>query len=58
MRPVFLTGTCQTLTNLVSEQPQLEFLLGLSGALAQQCNNPTTPSIVPDKARKVMGLDK
>lgn len=45
MRPVFLTGTCQTLTNLVNEQPQLEFLLGLSGVLSQQCNNPTTTSL-------------
>ncbi len=45
MRPVFLTGTCQTLTNLVNEQPQLEFLLGLSGVLTQLCNNPSTTSL-------------
>ena len=45
MRPVFLTGTCQTLTNLVNEQPQLEFLMGLSGVLADQCNNPATTSL-------------
>jgi phospholipid/cholesterol/gamma-HCH transport system substrate-binding protein len=54
MRPVFLTGTCQTITNLVSEQPQLEFLLGLSGVLSDQCNNPTTTSILPDKAKQVL----
>ncbi len=47
MRPVFLTGTCQTLTNLVQEEPALEFLLGLSGALAQQCDNPQTRSVQP-----------
>ncbi len=45
MRPVFLTGTCQTITNLVNEEPQLEFLLGLSGVLSQQCNNPSTTSL-------------
>lgn len=45
MRPVFLTGTCQTITNLVNEEPQLEFLMGLSGLLAQQCNNPQTTSL-------------
>jgi phospholipid/cholesterol/gamma-HCH transport system substrate-binding protein len=47
MRPVFLTGTCQTITNLANEQPQLEFLLGLSGVLADQCNNPRTTSVRP-----------
>lgn len=45
MRPVFLTGTCQTITNLVNEEPPLEFLLGLSGVLAEQCNNPATGSL-------------
>jgi phospholipid/cholesterol/gamma-HCH transport system substrate-binding protein len=45
MRPIFLTGTCQTITNLVNEEPQLEFLLGLSGVLAQQCDNPVTTSL-------------
>jgi phospholipid/cholesterol/gamma-HCH transport system substrate-binding protein len=45
MRPVFLTGTCQTLTNLVDNSPQLEFALGLSGLLADQCDNPQTRSI-------------
>ncbi len=45
MRPVFLTGTCQTITNLVNEEPQLEFLLGLSGVLADTCNNPATTSL-------------
>jgi phospholipid/cholesterol/gamma-HCH transport system substrate-binding protein len=54
MRPVFLTGTCQTLTNLANEEPQLEFLLGLSGVLADQCNNPTTTSIQPAKADRLL----
>ena len=53
MRPVFLTGTCQTLTNLANEEPQLEFLLGLTGVLAQQCGNPLTSSILPAKAAQM-----
>jgi phospholipid/cholesterol/gamma-HCH transport system substrate-binding protein len=52
MRPIFLTGTCNTLTNLVNNQPGLEFLLGLSGVLSQQCSNPTTTSILPGLAKK------
>ncbi len=52
MRPVFLTGTCSTLTNLVNNEPGLEFLLGLSGVLSQQCSNPTTTSILPNLAKK------
>jgi ABC-type transporter Mla subunit MlaD len=52
MRPIFLTGTCQTITNLVNGEPGLEFLLGLSGVLADACNNPTTTSILPAKVRK------
>lgn len=45
MRPVFLTGTCQTLTELVNQQPELEFLMGLSGLLTEQCSNPSTLSV-------------
>ena len=44
MRPVFLTGTCQTLTGLVNGEPQLEFALGLSGVLSSACDNPQTRS--------------
>ncbi|MEA2127100.1 MAG: phospholipid/cholesterol/gamma-HCH transport system substrate-binding protein [Solirubrobacteraceae bacterium] len=54
MRPVFLTGTCQTITNLVNEEPQLEFLLGLSGVLSDACNNPVTTSILPKKAQRLL----
>lgn len=46
MRPIFLTGTCTTLTGLVQAQPELEFGLGLSPALAAVCGNPQTPSIL------------
>jgi phospholipid/cholesterol/gamma-HCH transport system substrate-binding protein len=54
MRPIFLTGTCQTLTGLVNEVPQFEFLLGLSGVLANQCNNPVTASLnLPKVQRQV-----
>jgi phospholipid/cholesterol/gamma-HCH transport system substrate-binding protein len=45
MRPVFLTGTCQTLISLVNDNPQLEFLMGLSALLVDQCNNPDTKSL-------------
>ena len=47
MRPIFLTGTCDTLTSLVTGQPQLEFAMGLSPLLATICGNPSTPSILP-----------
>jgi phospholipid/cholesterol/gamma-HCH transport system substrate-binding protein len=54
MRPVFLTGTCQTLTELVDAQPELEFLMGLTGLLSEQCNNPQTLSIdVPRASRQI-----
>lgn len=45
MRPVFLTGTCQTLTNLVDEEPLFEFAMGISDLLAGQCANPPTLSV-------------
>ncbi len=47
LRPVFLTGTCSTLTGLVNSQPGLEFGLALSPLLANLCGNPQTTSIVP-----------
>ncbi len=54
MRPVFLTGTCQTLTQLINGEPQLEFLLGVSGLLADQCDNPQTLSIdVPAATKQI-----
>jgi phospholipid/cholesterol/gamma-HCH transport system substrate-binding protein len=45
MRPVFLTGTCQTITSIVNGEPALEFALGLSNFLADLCNNPQTRSV-------------
>ncbi len=45
MRPIFLTGTCTTLTSLVDDTPQLEFALGLSPLLATVCKNPETTSL-------------
>src|SRR3712207_1622538 len=39
MRPLFLTGTCATLTSLVANEPELEFLMGLSPVLATACGN-------------------
>jgi phospholipid/cholesterol/gamma-HCH transport system substrate-binding protein len=52
LRPVFLTGTCQTLTTLVNNEPQLEFLMGLSAVLEQTCNSPNTRSLQPEKVAK------
>jgi phospholipid/cholesterol/gamma-HCH transport system substrate-binding protein len=58
MRPVFLTGTCKTLTSLVNDQPQLEFALGLSGLLTTVCQNPTTTSLDVTKTLAKLGLAK
>ena len=52
MRPVFLTGTCDTLINLVEGQPALEFLMGLSAILREQCGNPATKSVKPGVVRR------
>ena len=49
IRPVFLTGTCNTLASLVGDQPELEFLMNLSPVLATACGNPDTSSpLLPD----------
>ncbi|HWT91929.1 MAG TPA: MlaD family protein [Solirubrobacteraceae bacterium] len=45
MRPIFLTGTCGTLTSLVNDNPLAEFGLNLSPILATACGNPETTSI-------------
>lgn len=44
-RPVFLSGTCATLTSLVNFVPQLEFGMALSPVLAGLCDNPATASV-------------
>jgi phospholipid/cholesterol/gamma-HCH transport system substrate-binding protein len=56
MRPIFLTGTCKTLTSLVNDQPQLEFALGLSGLLNTVCKNPTTTSLDVAKTLATLGI--
>ncbi|HWC28175.1 MAG TPA: MlaD family protein [Solirubrobacteraceae bacterium] len=55
MRPIFLTGTCSTLTSLVNDLPQLEFALGLSPLLATICKNPTTRSLSVRRALRANG---
>lgn len=45
MRPIFLTGTCTTLTGIVDNQPELEFAMGISPLLASVCDDPKTSSI-------------
>ena len=54
MRPIFLTGTCTTLTSLVHDIPQAEFALGLSPLLATVCKNPTTRSL---SVRRAVGAN-
>jgi len=55
IRPIFLTGTCSTLTSLVDDIPQLEFALGLSPLLATVCKNPTTRSLSVRRALRANG---
>ena len=45
MRPIFLTGTCGSLTSLVNDNPLMEFGLNLSPVLANRCGNPDTSSV-------------
>jgi len=42
MRPIFLTGTCTTLTSLVENNPLIEYGLNLSPVLGTVCGNPDT----------------
>ena len=51
LRPVFLTGTCDTLINLLEGEPALEFLMGLSPLLTEQCSDPPTKSVDPAAVR-------
>ncbi len=55
LRPIFLTGTCSTLTSLVNDIPQAEFALGLSPLLATVCHNPTTRSLSVRRALRANG---
>jgi len=55
MRPIFLTGTCSTLTSLVNDLPQAEFALGLSPLLATVCKNPTTRSLSVRRSLRANG---
>ena len=57
MRPIFLTGTCGTLTGLVTGEPLLEYGLNLSPVLASTCGNPATPSInINQLIQQITGL--
>jgi phospholipid/cholesterol/gamma-HCH transport system substrate-binding protein len=55
MRPIFVTGTCSTLTSLVNDLPQAEFALGLSPLLATVCRNPTTASLSVKRSLRANG---
>ena len=56
LRPIFLTGTCSTLTSLVDDLPQAEFALGLSPLLATVCRNPDTRSLSVRRALRANGV--
>ena len=58
MRPIFLTGTCSTLTSLVNDMPLLEFAAGLSPLLATVCKNPATRSVSVTRALRTVGVTK
>jgi phospholipid/cholesterol/gamma-HCH transport system substrate-binding protein len=55
MRPIFVTGTCSTLTSLVNDVPQAEFGLGLSPLLATVCKNPDTRSLSVTRSLRANG---
>jgi len=55
IRPIFLTGTCSTLTSLVNDLPQAEFALGLSPLLATVCKDPVTRSLSVKRAVRANG---
>jgi phospholipid/cholesterol/gamma-HCH transport system substrate-binding protein len=55
IRPIFLTGTCSTLTSLVNDLPQAEFALGLSPLLATVCRNPDTRSLSVKRSLRANG---
>jgi phospholipid/cholesterol/gamma-HCH transport system substrate-binding protein len=55
MRPIFVTGTCNTFTSLVNDLPQAEFALGLSPLLATVCRNPTTTSLNAGRSLRTLG---
>jgi phospholipid/cholesterol/gamma-HCH transport system substrate-binding protein len=52
LRPIFLTGTCETLISLVNDTPELEGLQNLTPILASQCGNPSTTSVDVDKVKQ------
>ncbi len=53
MRPIFLTGTCTTLKNLVTGRPELEFAMGISPLLATVCGDPQTTSVSLTRTKKM-----
>jgi len=53
LRPIFLTGTCTTLQNLVTGRPEIEFGMALSPLFANVCGDPETGSTDLPLARKL-----
>ncbi len=58
IRPIFLTGVCGSLAELVNAQPGAEFAMGLSPVLALLCGDPATSSTSKARALRVSGLAK
>lgn len=58
MRPIFLTGTCSTLTSLVNDQPALEFAQNLTPVLTEICGNPKTLSVDLPAVKKLLARAK
>ncbi|HEV2769525.1 MAG TPA: MlaD family protein [Solirubrobacteraceae bacterium] len=57
LRPIFLTGTCDTIANLVEGEPALEFAMGLSPVLEQACSDGLTdPEALVESALTTTGL--
>ena len=53
MRPIFLTGTCGTLSSLVRDNPTTEYGLNLSPLLANVCDNPNTLGPLQDLIKQL-----
>ena len=57
LRPVFLTGTCSTITTLIEDEPAFEFLLNLTPIVTEQCQNPETRSVQPEKVKRQLARE-
>ena len=54
LRPIFTTGSCNTLTSLVDDNPAAELGFGLSNLLTTVCGNPSTASVALDQLEELL----